>query len=177
KAYTGVYAFEDGSSRTFTWEDGHLWSQRSGSNKFKVEPIADDHFVYEGSLSSIRFIRDGDAMTAVFTNGNTSTPGRRTDAEAPAGRTEISLTPDQLAPLLGVYEIQPGFDIAFTLKDGKLMTQATGQPAFEVYAESPTRFFLKVVEAQIEFIADDTGAYSSIMLYQGGQSIPGKRKP
>src|SRR5690606_8715060 len=126
KAYTGVYAFEDGSSRTFTWEDGHLWSQRSGSNKFKVEPIADDHFVYEGSLSSIRFIRDGDAMTAVFTNGNTSTPGRRTDAEAPAGRTEISLTPDQLAPLLGVYEIQPGFDIAFTLKDGKLMTQATG---------------------------------------------------
>jgi len=56
------------------------------------------------------------------------------------------------------------------------MSQATGQEKFEIFAESQTKFFLKVLDAQIEFIESDTGNFESFILYQGGQEITGKRK-
>jgi hypothetical protein len=33
----------------------------------------------------------------------------------------------------------------------RLFAQATGQEKFEIFAESETKFFLKVVDAQLEF--------------------------
>jgi hypothetical protein len=74
-----------------------------------------------------------------------------------------------------VYEIQPGFDLSITLENGHLMSQATGQQKVEIFPESNTKFFLKVVVAQIEFIEGANKKYS-LVLYQGGQKIPGKRK-
>ena len=55
------------------------------------------------------------------------------------------------------------------------MTQATGQEKFEVFAETKTRFFLKVVDAQIEFYKDDTGKVTHLVLFQGGQKLEGKK--
>jgi hypothetical protein len=49
------------------------------------------------------------------------------------------------------------------------MTQATGQQKFPVFPESQTRFFLKVVNAEIEFFTDDKGQVSYLILYQNGQ--------
>ncbi len=37
------------------------------------------------------------------------------------------------------------------------MEQATNQPKFPIFAESETEFFLKVVDAQIEFFKNDKG--------------------
>ncbi|MEO1624988.1 MAG: hypothetical protein AAFV25_07505 [Bacteroidota bacterium] len=54
--------------------------------------------------------------------------------------------------------------------------QATGQGAAPIFAESETKFFLKVVDAQLEFIADAEGAFSKLILYQGGQELTGNRK-
>ena len=88
---------------------------------------------------------------------------------------EISVSESILEQYLGVYEIQPNFDLTVTLEDGKLMTQATGQSKFQVYPETESKFFLKVVDAQIEFLASN-GKVHSLILYQGGQEITCKRK-
>ena len=56
-----------------------------------------------------------------------------------------------------------------TVEGGRLMTQITGQPKFELFAESETKFFLKVVEAQVEFFTDASGAVTHLMIHQGGQ--------
>jgi len=56
------------------------------------------------------------------------------------------------------------------------MTQATNQPKFPVYPESQTKFFLKVVDAEVEFVADDKGQVNSVILHQGGQDHKGVRK-
>jgi CubicO group peptidase (beta-lactamase class C family) len=90
--------------------------------------------------------------------------------EAPAARTAVSLAPEVLARYVGVYELAPQFSIAITVEDGHLSAQATGQPRFELYAESEKEFFLKVVDAQISFTGD------GLVLHQGGQNIPGKKK-
>jgi hypothetical protein len=45
-----------------------------------------------------------------------------------------------------------------------------------LYPESDTRFFLKVVDAQVEFKKDSTGNIEKLILYQGGQALNGIRK-
>jgi len=63
-----------------------------------------------------------------------------------------------------------------TLENGQLMAQATGQSKFALFAESETRFFLKVVDAQIEFFRNDKGEVTHLVLHQGGHDTPGMKK-
>ncbi len=60
------------------------------------------------------------------------------------------------------------FIITFTLENGQLMTQATNQPKFPIYAEKESFFFLKGVDAQIEFVKGGDGTVQKIILYQNG---------
>jgi CubicO group peptidase (beta-lactamase class C family) len=87
----------------------------------------------------------------------------------PAVRTTIAVAPSVLARYVGTYQAAPGFNLTYTLENGQLMTQATGQQKFPVFPESQTRFFLKVVNAEIEFFTDDKGQVSYLILYQNGQ--------
>ena len=72
-----------------------------------------------------------------------------------------------MADYVGVYELAPGFEMTVTLEDGQLHVQATGQPRFPVFAESETKFFLKVVDAQVTFVRDEsgevTGSYAALL--------------
>ena len=58
---------------------------------------------------------------------------------------------------------------------GRLAAQATGQPAFPIFAESETEFFLKVVDAQLTFTLDDTGVVDGLILHQGGANQPARK--
>jgi Domain of unknown function (DUF3471) len=78
--------------------------------------------------------------------------------------------------LVGTYELRPDFSIVMTLEDGHLMTQATNQPKFPVFAESETRFFLKVVDAQVEFVKNEKGEVTNLVLHQGGRDVKGVKK-
>lgn len=80
-----------------------------------------------------------------------------------------------LKEYVGTYEIMPTFKIDVTLENGNLSIQATGQPKVAVYPESETKFFLKVVEAQIEFARDANNKVEKLTLYQGGAVMPGKK--
>jgi uncharacterized protein YneR len=80
-----------------------------------------------------------------------------------------------LEKYVGQYELQPGFIITFTREGNRLFTQATGQPKFEVFAENETKFFLKVVDAVVEFVPDPDGKVNKMILNQGGQTIEAKR--
>lgn len=63
-----------------------------------------------------------------------------------------------------------------TLEDGKLITQLGPQPKVPVFAESETKFFAKVVDAQIEFEKDEKGAVTALVLHQGANNIRAPRK-
>jgi hypothetical protein len=77
---------------------------------------------------------------------------------------------------VGTYQLAPDFSVTFTLEGDQLMSQATNQPKFPVYPESPTKFFLKVVDAEVEFFTDDKGRVGYVILHQGGQDHKGLRK-
>jgi CubicO group peptidase (beta-lactamase class C family) len=76
---------------------------------------------------------------------------------------------------VGEYEVTPAF-LVKVFKDGsKLMTQATNQPAFELFPEGENKFFLTVVEAKVTFSRDDKGQVTSLTIHQGGRDIPGRK--
>ena len=58
-----------------------------------------------------------------------------------------------------------------------LFAQATGQPRFEIFPASETRFFLRVVDAEIEFTPAPTagGRSPRLVLHQGGRDTLGER--
>ncbi len=91
-------------------------------------------------------------------------------------RKPVPVASEILKSYIGSYEITPQFQIEVSLDGEQLGAQATGQPKFNLYAESDTKFFLKVVDAQVEFKKDSTGNIEKLILYQGGQALNGIRK-
>jgi hypothetical protein len=55
------------------------------------------------------------------------------------------------------------------------IVEATGQNKVEIFAESESKFFLTVVDAQLEFVKDETGKVTKVILYQGGQKMEGTK--
>jgi len=93
-----------------------------------------------------------------------------------AERTVVDVEPAVIESSVGVYPIAPTFALTVTLEDGKLMVQATGQDKFQVFPESKTKFFYKVVDAQITFEPGDDGKAKRLTLHQNGQNMPAARQ-
>ena len=76
---------------------------------------------------------------------------------------------------VGEYELRPGFILRVYREGEKFMTQATNQNAIEVFAESETVFYPKVMQAKLTFLKDADGKVTSVRLEQGGREIVGKK--
>ena len=86
------------------------------------------------------------------------------------------MPPEILQQYVGTYELKPGVVVTMTLEGDQLMTQITGQPKFPLFAETETRFFLKVVDAQVEFVKNAQGAVTHLVIHQGGADTKALRK-
>lgn len=84
------------------------------------------------------------------------------DADVP---TEI------LQSYTGKYQLAPNFVMAITVSGKQIFAQATAQPQIEIFPESQTKFYVKVVEAKIEFVKEN-GKVSKLILYQNGHEMP-----
>jgi CubicO group peptidase (beta-lactamase class C family) len=87
----------------------------------------------------------------------------------------LALSTEVLERYVGDYEIRPGFVLTVTRDGTRLFTQATGQPRFEIFSQSETRFFVKDFPAQLEFHVEGDGPAASVTLFQGGRETPAKR--
>lgn len=87
---------------------------------------------------------------------------------APKTRKETTVDAKVLDGYTGLYELAPNFVLTVTREGTQLFAQATGQPKFEIYAESDRKFFYKVVDAQITFQTDEQGRATGLTLHQNG---------
>jgi hypothetical protein len=94
----------------------------------------------------------------------------------PTVRTAIHVDPKILGNYAGTYELVKGFDLVVTIEDGQLITQATGQGKIPIYPESETKFFPTAMPAEIEFVKDDQGKVTSLVLHQGGRDMKAPKK-
>jgi CubicO group peptidase (beta-lactamase class C family) len=140
----------------------------------------------EGFNTHLAYYPEDKVTVVVLANLNGSAPGDMAGKLAavahgdkiqlPSERKEITVSPKILEDYVGTYELSPTFSMVITLEDGQLMTQATRQPKFPLFAESDTKFFLKVVDAQVEFFRDEKGAVAHMVLHQNGRDAKAPRK-
>jgi len=91
----------------------------------------------------------------------------------------VPITKEELAKFVGVYDLAPTFSVTFAVAGDALTAQGTGQPAFPVMyigiKDGHPRFFAAPVGAEIEFVPDASGTFTSMVLHQAGHESPGKR--
>jgi CubicO group peptidase (beta-lactamase class C family) len=92
-------------------------------------------------------------------------------------RKTTKIAPDVLKQYEGTYALSLVFAITTTVEDGRLMAQATGQEKIQIFPESETKFFYKVVDAQIDFEKGKDGKVEKLVLHQNGQDMPGMKLP
>lgn len=93
----------------------------------------------------------------------------------PKPRKEIAINPALLDGYVGEYQLAPTFVMTVSREGEGLFIQATGQSKIQVYPESETDFFYKVVDAQVTFVRNADGQVTGLVLHQGGREIPGKK--
>ena len=171
-AYVGNYELAPNFILTVSREGDRLFTQATGQPKFEVFPEGDRKFFVKAFDAQITFDApvDGRSPGATLHQGGGDRPAKRFTGEVPAAkvRKEIAVDAAILERYVGRYELAPGFILTITREAGSLFAQATGQPKFPLFAETEKDFFLKVVDAQITFVADEKGKITKLILHQAG---------
>jgi hypothetical protein len=82
---------------------------------------------------------------------------------------EIAVDPAVLATYQGTYQMTPKFALAIRAEGGRLFVRGTGQPEFELFAESENRFFMRFVDAQGTFLRNSDGNVDRLLWHQNGR--------
>ncbi|MDT0554085.1 serine hydrolase [Urechidicola vernalis] len=87
---------------------------------------------------------------------------------------EIIVSEDILESYTGKYELMPNFFMTISRTKHQLHIQATGQGVSDIYPSTEVKFYSKIVNAQLTFNKDETGAVVSLTLHQGGDHLAKK---
>jgi hypothetical protein len=175
--HVGTYELAPKINMMITLEGDQLVSQVSGQGKVPLFATSETRFFPKVVDAEIEFSKDdhGAVTYLVLHQGGRDMKAARTSDKV-VERKEIPVSSTILAQYIGTYELRPGFDLVITLEGDQLMSQATGQGKIPLFAESETKFFPKVMDAEIEFFKDDKGAVTHLMLHQGAAEIKAARK-
>jgi CubicO group peptidase (beta-lactamase class C family) len=95
-----------------------------------------------------------------------------TEFKPPKTRVAIELPPESLDHCVGRYKLAPGVFFTLRREGNHLTVQLTGQSFIEIFPESDTEFFYKVVDAQLTFTKDSAGKVTGLVLHQNGMNQP-----
>jgi hypothetical protein len=178
--YTGTYSHPGYGQFKVEAENDSLFAQ------FKLMKLWLKHYHYdvfepfEVSETGIDTTDSGPLRFKFTTNTSGNISGMEAQIEAALPdpisfkRTPntIEVNQETLEKYVGKYELQPGFVLEITVKDGNIFAQATGQGKNQIFAKKEDHFFLKVVEAELIFSKGEDGQINMLILHQGGAKIP-----
>ncbi len=136
----------------------------------------------DGFNTHLAYYPDSRTVVVVLSNVNGAVPGTLAGqlgalvhgetVTLTSERKEITLPAATLQKYPGAYALGPKAVMTITLEGDGLMGQLTGQGKLPIFPQSETLFFLKAVDAQIEFAADG----SALVLHQNGRSTKAARR-
>lgn len=161
---------------------------RSDAGKMKIGygwHIRDENLIWHnggtgGFRSFSGFDKTKNKAVVILTNSTTGADDlgfHLLHEQLPLKEIKQSIVVDEfiLKEYAGVYEIAPTFLITVTHEKDGLHVQATGQPKINIYPESESKFFLKVVPAQVEFKRNAANQVEKLILFQNGAQLEGKK--
>jgi serine-type D-Ala-D-Ala carboxypeptidase/endopeptidase len=175
--YVGTYKLaEKFLLKVFRTNDG-LFVRATGQSAIPIFPSARDEFFDKIVGIAMSFTRDpngGVSGLVLHQNGDHAAP-KLSASELPPEPKEIELDAATLSDYIGKYQLDSSAVVEFALKGDHLETQITGQPTFPVYASAKDKFFLKIVDAQLDFERDTGGKVVAVVLHQNGRDIRAPR--
>jgi CubicO group peptidase (beta-lactamase class C family) len=182
------------------WQDGKILSEKSrqqattpfldgyaygwGVDTVAGKPVLSHSGGIFGFTSYLERVPSDTLCVILLSNGSNSlTELSHTLRDAALGRpytlpkdhVEIKLPNEILDEYVGEYEVTPTFKLAIRREGTQLVTQATGQGPIPIFPEREDYFFVKLIDAQLEFQRDKTEKITGLTLHQNGQKIPAKR--
>jgi hypothetical protein len=180
KSYVGTYELQPGLDYYVTLDGGQLMGQLGKQPSFPLFPETPTYFFLKVVDAQIEVVKDPSGTVAsliLHQGGRDQTMARKSSTvELPPDHKEITVSKEILKRYVGAYRLSPNIDILVTLDDARLGAQLTGQQRFPVYPEAENKFFLKVVDAQLEFVLGDGGAVKSVILHQNGMDQEAPRE-
>jgi hypothetical protein len=178
--YVGTYQFPDGPKMLVTLNGNQLFTKLGAQQAIPVYPESETIYFPKVVDAEVEFVKNaqGNVTDLILHQNGRDQKAPRTSAtvEMPPERKAITLPVATLKQYVGSYELAPGVDVDMTLEGEQLMTQITGQPKFPLFPETETRFFLKVVDAEVDFVKDASGKVTHLVLHQNGQDHNATRK-
>jgi len=185
-SYAGMYC-NPSSGYTFTVattpNPGELSIALLPQPAVLVKRTAADTYGDAALDATFKFLRENDRIVGLtLAQYGATIPAARLDARGQpvvaqlpsAFPAEMSLEPSLLQQYVGTYAAA-GVTFTVTLRGTALYVRLTGQPAVPVYASAKGEFFYKIVDAQITFGRDASGAVTSLTLHQNGRDLRAAR--
>lgn len=183
----GHYAAPQGLVIEITAEAGRLYTRVAGQTPFELFAAGDTELFLRVVPAQLHVEFVGERVVAVSLHQNGGIrrlPRVEADEAARLGaplerraeaqrqpRQRVSIDPALLARYVGTYSLGADRLVTVTAEAGRLYVVLTGQPRFEVFPESATRFFWTVTAAQIAFFTEGDGPAGHAVLYQNGTAI------
>ena len=180
--YLGNYAFTPEIVLQITRTGSRYFQQLTGQGKAELFSKTPTLFYLKVVDAQISFEdeKDGRYGALVLHQNGRDQRALRLDPSAPLpvikAPTAVAIKPETGDKYVGRYELAPGFVFTVTREGNRYFVQLTGQGNAEIFPETETDFFYKIVNAQITFVKDGTGKVTSLILHQNGDH-PAKRLP
>jgi len=175
ESYVGQYELAPGFVLTIRKDGDRLTGQATGQPQVRLTARSEVDFTVTGVDASLTFVKDKDGkVTQLVLHQNGDHDGTKISSTVPKERVAVKVSPKIYDAYVGQYELEPGSVITVRRDGDKLRAQLTGQPAFQVFPESETDFFYKVVDAQLTFVKDAKGKVTSLVLHQNGDKTAKK---
>jgi CubicO group peptidase (beta-lactamase class C family) len=174
--YVGTYELQPRIKIMITLAGDQLQGQLSGQGKLPLFAEAEGKFFLKVVDAQLEFLKDANGkITNVILHQNGRDQRAHRISDSVLERKEIKLSTETLTAYAGNYDAGIA-KVAVTFEDGHLMMRFGPQPKAELFPESETSFFLKTVDAQIEFTKDASGAIIGLTLHQGPRDVKAERK-
>jgi len=170
--YVGRYELAPNAFFNLRRDGEKLMAQLTGQEYCEIFPESESDFFYKVVNARITFNKDagGKVQSLVLHQNGLDQTAKKISDKPPKERQAVKLDPKLYNTYVGEYQLAPG--AVFTIRrDGdRLLVRLTGQSFLEIFPESETEFFYKVVNAQITFVKDNQGRVTDLILHQNGQN-------
>ena len=160
-----------------------LTAKLADQQALRIYPQGYDHFAFHAVDATMRFLRDsrGKVVALALFQGGQVLQGSRLDRDGkslpepssapyPPVRT---LSREAQKGYVGIYDRGGiGGTFAVSIREKYLSVRISGQPAYEMFYYAKDRFFLKVVDADIQFVRGANGLVIGLILHQDGSIWP-----
>jgi CubicO group peptidase (beta-lactamase class C family) len=175
--YVGRYQLNDKFFFNVRREKDHLQVQLTGQSYLNLFPESETKFFCDVVDAQISFQTDAQGKTKSLTlhQNGVNQVAKKVSDEEPKEKAAAKVDMTIYDTYAGQYKLAGGAVFTVQRQGDRLMVQLTGQPFFEVFPETETKFFYKVVDAQLTFVKDGSGKVTALILHQNGLNQQAQR--